>query len=260
VTAIAIWVAIVNSGLLLCGGEGMAWEVGSPGALSFFADEQDARILLDRLNADPEIAFIMPDGPRVSSPTLPGELRAGSSGVVVSAPSCNGYWQRWRAVRPVESLMDGLQLLWHISAGPLWSDQRPLPDPESGWTLERPACRPNLGPFAKIRLGLNTRHSAYTAEERATRFPLESYWVNGDLLLESYFEWGGDSLQPSGSLQTARWVAGLRDWFSRNAVELHARDGTEVFRAFPSALQRLKAGLQYDARGFDLDESIRQAR
>jgi predicted Rdx family selenoprotein len=34
------------------------------------------------------------------------------------------------------------------------------------------------------------------------------------------------------------------------------RDNPEVFWAFPSALQRLKAGLRYDARGFELDEAI----
>ena len=30
--------------------------------VSFFIDEQDVSLLLDRLNADPEIAFIVPDG------------------------------------------------------------------------------------------------------------------------------------------------------------------------------------------------------
>jgi hypothetical protein len=72
----------------------------------------------------------------------------------------------------------------------------------------------------------------------------------------SGFQWTGASLQPSGSLQTARWAAGLKDWSSRNAVGLRARDGTEVFWAFPSALQRLKAGMRYDARNYDVGESI----
>jgi hypothetical protein len=30
-------------------------------SLSFFVDEHDVHLLLDRLNADPEIAFIVPD-------------------------------------------------------------------------------------------------------------------------------------------------------------------------------------------------------
>jgi hypothetical protein len=70
----------------------------------------------------------------------------------------------------------------------------------------------------------------------------------------SGFQWTG------GSLQTARWVASLEDWFSRNAVRLHDDGGSEVFWAFPSALQRLKSGLRYDSRNFDLDQSIRDAR
>src|SRR5215813_10107148 len=35
-------------------------------ALSFVADKHDARVLTARLNADSEIAFIVPDGPRPS--------------------------------------------------------------------------------------------------------------------------------------------------------------------------------------------------
>jgi hypothetical protein len=31
-------------------------------ALSFFVDEHDIRMLIERLNADPEIAYIVPDG------------------------------------------------------------------------------------------------------------------------------------------------------------------------------------------------------
>jgi hypothetical protein len=69
--AVAITVATVNFCLLLWAREGKAEEMASKGSLSFFADEQDARILLDRLNADPEIAFIVPDGPRMPPPNQP---------------------------------------------------------------------------------------------------------------------------------------------------------------------------------------------
>jgi hypothetical protein len=258
--AVAISIATVNSGLLLHASEGRAEEMASAGRLSFFADEQDARILLDRLNADPEIAFIVPDGPRMPPP--PNEPRS------ITICSSADYWQRWRAARPVDGLKDGQHILWDISAGPLlvfrgvgrewWQ----IPDPWAGWTSERPICVPNLMPAATIQLQLRTRYAAYTTEERKPIHPLLSYlisyWMKGDRLVESNFQWSGDSLKPGGSLQTARWATGLEEWFSQNAVRLHARD--QVFWAFPSALQRLKAGLRYDARGFDLDESIRQAR
>ena len=270
--AVAISVATLNSALLLRPREGKAQETASSDhSLSFFADEQDAPILLGRLNADPEIAAIVPDGPRVPPPASPpmGDRRR-TQGVVVAMATCgwgwDGYWQRWRAVRPVDGLRDGEHILWHTSAGPLVSDDgprselRPIPDPSAGWTSQRPLCGPNILAAATIRLHLVTRYAAYTPEERATLRSLISYWINRDLLVASDFQWTGASLQPGGSLQTARWAADLKDWFSRNAVGLRARDSTEVFWAFPSALQRLNAGLQYDARGFDLDESIRHAR
>jgi hypothetical protein len=204
--AVAISVATVNSGLLLHAGEGRAEEMASGGALSFFADEQDARILLDRLNADPEIAFIVPDGPRMPPPNerMPASPPIGdqqpAKGFEVAIATCrwgwNGYWQRWRAVRPVDGLKDGEHILWHISAGPLLvSDNGPgrrgwRPDPWVGWTSERPVCEPNLTPAATIRLQLATRYAAYTAEERTTISPLISYWIKGDLLVASDFQYG----------------------------------------------------------------------
>ena len=250
-----------------------AEEVASAGSLSFFADEQDAPTLLGRLNADPEIAFIVPDGPRMPPPDAPlpppssptGDRR--ESRLVVALATCpwgsDGYWQQWRAVRPMDGLKDGEYTLWHISAGPLarsvGREWHLIADPLVGWTTERPLCTPALMPAATIRLQLVTRHAAYTAQERATVRPLNGYWLNGDLLVASDFQWSAASLEVGGSLQTARWVAGLEDWFSRNTVALQARHSTEVFWAFPSALKRLKSGTPYYSRGFELDESIRRA-
>lgn len=270
--AVAISVVAVNSGFFLRSREGKAQEIASSDrSLSFFADEQDAPILLGRLYADREIAFIVPDGPRTPPPAAPpmGD-RPPTKGVVVAMATCrwgwDGYWRRWQAVRHVDGLRDGEHILWHIPAGPLVRDDgprsefRPVPDPWAGWTSERPLCGPNILAAATIRLNLVTRYAAYSPDERATLRPLISYWIDRDLLVASDFQWTGASLQPDGSLQTARWAADLKRWFSRNAVGLRGRDSTEVFWAFPSALRRLKAGLRYDARGFDLDESIRHAR
>jgi hypothetical protein len=86
-------------------------------------------------------------------------------------------------------------------------------------------------PRYAIRLRLAARYVAYTPEERTTLRPLISYWIKGDRLVASDFQWSGASLQPGGSLETARWVAGLEDWFSRNAVALHG--GAEVFWGLP---------------------------
>ena len=76
--AVAIVAATFTAALLLCAGEGKAQETASGGSLSFFADEQDAPILLGRLNADPEIAFIVPDGPAAAGgPAAYGRAAAG---------------------------------------------------------------------------------------------------------------------------------------------------------------------------------------
>jgi hypothetical protein len=251
-----------------------AEEVASAGSLSFFADQQDAPTLLARLNADPEMAFIVPDGPRLPPPDAPMPPPSPPTGVgrearmVATFATCpwgaDDYWRQWRAVRPVDSLKDGEHTLWHISAGPLarfvGREWHLIADPFVGWTTERPVCTPGLTPAATIRLKLVTRHAGYTAQEHATVRPLNAYWLKGDLLVASDFQWSAASLEVGGSLQTARWVAGLEDWFSRNAVALQARYSTEVFWAFPSALARLKSGIPYYSRGFELDESIRRAR
>jgi hypothetical protein len=270
--AVAISVVIVGPDLSLGAGEAKAEDVVTGGSLSFFADAQDVRILLDHLNADPEIAFIVPDGPRFPPPTvlMPAlPLRGDRPGTYVIAMSFCGsddYWQHWRVVRPVDGLDDGEHILWHISAGPLVSNDgivrselQPIPDPWSGWSAPRPVCLPNVAPHATIRLKLTTRTAAYAPEERTRLRALNAYWLKGDLVVASDFQWSAASLEVGGALKTARWVAALEDWFSRNAVALHDRGNIDVFWAFPSALRQLKAGTPYYSRNFDLDDAIRQA-
>jgi len=59
------------------------------GGIGLYVDESDIELLRERLNADPEIAFILPDGPG-----------------------------RWRAVWQVDDAQ-GQTMLWHVPAGPL---------------------------------------------------------------------------------------------------------------------------------------------
>jgi hypothetical protein len=104
-------------------------------ALSFFVDENDLSILLDRLNADAQIAFIVPQGPL--GPREPGPALLWRVGAGV------GHRQRWRAVQTVDGLRDGRQCLWHVPAGPLpllkagregplVRTDPPVPDPWAG--------------------------------------------------------------------------------------------------------------------------------
>src|SRR5215510_14187999 len=127
-------------------------------AISFFADGRDVNILVDRLNADPEIAFVVPDGPLDPEKVYANRLRAlmgdsteatfyGPIGVVD-----DGYRQRWKAVRTVEGLKDGNHSLWHIPAGPLplltkSGPDMPISNPWAGWTERRPGADPTTPYF-----------------------------------------------------------------------------------------------------------------
>jgi hypothetical protein len=71
--------------------------------LSFFADGRDVNLLVDRLNADPEIAFLVPDGPLDPEVAFLNRLRAamgerteGTFYLPFGAPD-DGYRQRWKA-------------------------------------------------------------------------------------------------------------------------------------------------------------------
>src|SRR6185312_4117698 len=97
-------------------------------ALSFFIDDEDLALLLARLNADPEIAFIVPD-------VLPGTesavIRRASTwsrlhlinpfrdGIRDELKTQQAKDTQWKAVRTVDALRDGLNSLWHVPAGSL---------------------------------------------------------------------------------------------------------------------------------------------
>jgi hypothetical protein len=233
-------------------------------ALSFFIDEHDSGLLLDRLNADPEIAFIAPEDADGD-----GEHSPGSSAVAGREPT----WpmerpRRWKAVQTMAALRDGLQSLWHVPAGPLplieLKDPRvllqtgtsPMPlvaparpliaDPWRGWTGTNQfgsGCHP------WIRLELWMRHRPYTKEERASLKVRNAFWDDkNDMLVVSGFQWTGSHFHPAPA-QTQRWWNRMKGWIDRNAARLHTNPS---FWAFPSAHQKLKTGMRYYARNWDL--------
>lgn len=241
-------------------------------SLSFFVDQHDVAFLLDRLNRDPEIAFIVPDGPvppdrkrenqEVHSPiTLLMSIR----GFEVAGSEGSGH-QHWKAVRTIGAIGDGHHSLWHVPAGPLpliqvgggsvapgLGDTRcpPIPDPWTGWTGSASfgaGCQP------WIRLEICTRHRPYTEEERRSLRELNAFWTDkDDRLVASGFQWTGGHFRPAPP-QTLRWWNRMRGWLNRNAVQL-----SHGFWAFPSALHKLKGGMQYYSRNFELDDAIRRA-
>ncbi len=91
------------------------------GWLPLYMLEEDVPLLHERLNSDPEIAFIIRDGP-----------------------------ERWRAVWQVDDIR-GKTMLWHVPGGPLpllhyQGQDTPIEDPFAGWREERPGLD-NSVPF-----------------------------------------------------------------------------------------------------------------
>lgn len=240
-------------------------------ALSFFIDERDIALLLDRLNADSEIAFIVAANGKAHQPGSSNFTLQIAGGELIGIGE---QPRRWKAVRTVDALADGLHSLWHVPAGPLPLIEvkkdaapirligpqdpprdPPISDPWSGWTgTDRfgPGCLP------WIRLEVWTRHRPYTQQERSTLKQLNAFWVNQqDMLVVSDFQWTGSHFRPAPP-QTQRWWNRMKGWVARNAIRLPTHAGFNYW-AFPSALEKLKSGMQYYSRNFDLDEAIRLA-
>jgi hypothetical protein len=245
-------------------------------SLSFFIDELDSSLLLERLNADPEIAFIIPDGwarPQSGNADQSTNSPRPAFDVCVGVGEVNLELERpedsrWKAVQIVDALSDGLNSLWHIPAGPLPLIKMdsalvplplqypPIPDPWAGWTGP-----PGFGTgcHSWIRLALWTRHRPYTEQERASLRELNAFWLDKeDMLVVSDFQWTGNHFRPAPP-QTHRWWNRMKRWVDGNAVQLPTKAGFS-FWAFPSALQKLKDGMRYYARNFDLDDAIHHVK
>jgi hypothetical protein len=242
-------------------------------ALSYFIDETDVSLLIERLNTDSEIAIIVANGSRSVQEAYHDRLNTainrfeeqvpeGSSFMFYSLPD-NGYRQSWKAVDKVSELADGEHYLWHIPAGPLpllTEDQREvvITDPWKGWTEDFSGADPTIPFFgssqAVIRLSLWTRHHPYSLEERATLPILNSHWDREtDLLAVSDFQWVGGRYTPPSPM-TKRWWSRLRAWLNRKAKRMSAPP-QQIIWAFPSARDKLSRGMEYYARGWEINRS-----
>jgi hypothetical protein len=232
------------------------------GHLGFFADAEDAPLLVGHLNADAELAFLVP-----VDPIAPPQLTSLPGGRLPRAREQH----RWRAVHTLTGLADGWHTLWHApSPEPLCrAPGVPIADPWAGWRGDtivafddvRPELGRGLNSVAIVYLQLQTRHRPYSAEEQATGGPLNYWWTQGhEVLVDSQFSWIGGHFQSAPKV-TTRWWSALRRWFGQTCAKLtDAQTGRQTFYAFPSALARLKAGIKYEANHWDLDASIRSAR
>jgi hypothetical protein len=176
-------------------------------SISFVADEDDFRTVLAYLNENPEVAFIVADGPG-----------------------------RWRAVQAVEQLDIDRIALWHIPSGALpllhaSHDQpdEPIQDPWHGWDELRPGydrSHPNFGPGHPGILWLIPNPQG----------PGTAHGVG-----ISQFQWIGNHYSVIGlgaAPATERFWKSLRRWIVRQTI---SRDSTGDSRAFPSAMARIRA-------------------
>lgn len=223
--------------------------------LSFFADEQDATVLLSWLNAEKDIAFIVPD-----------RIHTGPS-------------RKWKAVHTVEQFSENEYSLWHIPGGPLpllvpttSRTKTIIQNPWAGWVEQRSGtddCKPYFGPGhpSEIRLKIWTRHQPYTAVERSTLRRQVSWYIRDrDLLPASDFQWIGNHYGTAPK-QTWSWWRRLARWMPKNTIRVRneykessnrKRPGPS-FWTFPSAFEKLSNGMDYHARGYNLDEAISNA-
>ena len=101
-------------------------------------------------------------------------------------------------------------------------------------------------------LTLWMRHRRYTLRERITVRPLNGFWIDGDLLAASDLQFGRRHFATPEPQK--RWFARFKRWMARNAVTLEAQGGyREKFYVFPAALDLLKRGVPYYARGLPID-------
>lgn len=188
--------------------------------IPFYADEGDFRPILERLNADEEIAIILRAGPR-----------------------------RWLARAQVPELPDGKYSLWHIPGGalPLLSTTSARADttianPFAGWTEQRMGTDDAIPYFGNIPNVFELRKSTGGSE-----FP--------DSIGLSSFGWLGNryrSLGLGASAATERWWRQMQRWIKQAAVRKIPRwesptpPAVEIW-VFPSAYARIRSGSPRDA-------------
>jgi hypothetical protein len=220
----------------------------------FFANNQDSGVLLDWLNTDKEIAFIIQD------------------------LSHEGSQRKWKATHVVDRWTEEKYCLWHIPGGSLPllrmtpDPYEPIADPWSGWLEQRPAydaLTPYFGGHpAEISLEIHPRHQPYTATERmALRRQNSLYMGDTDILPLSSLRWGNRYSTPSQ--QTWQWWQKLTEWMLQNATllkkdkEITEKTNNSVehcYWSFPSASEKLKSGIDYYAPGYGLENAIRKLK
>ena len=180
------------------------------GSILFYADKNDLKSIEEYFNQHPEIAFIVPDGPR-----------------------------RWRAVKTVSGLRRKSVALWHVLSGPPpllhplpSNEETRISNPWRGWKELRSVGKvaPYFGPDDTGIIWFNRR---LCGKYKPANLGMSSFgWVG------SYFS--------KAKKSTEQFWKDLRAWVKANAT-LIPRTGRvngprrEIW-AFPSALAAFKRG------------------
>jgi hypothetical protein len=157
-----------------------------PGWLGVYLEEADAVTLRDRLNEDPEIAFLVPEGP--------------------------GHW---RAVWRVGDLL-GKTLVWHVPGGPLpllrpEGGESFIPDPFAGWHELTPGMDSSV-PYLGLGWPSTLLFEFYTRGWRGLPRP--------ELIPLSGITWYGARPYCQPPASTRQWWTRFRRWLQRNAVRV----------------------------------------
>lgn len=204
----------------------------------FCADNKDLRLILSRLNNDPEIAFIVSDGK-----------------------------SKWIAKNQTNHLDDGRYYLWHIPSGklPLFKKgggdilgkhlrnrmnipKRPVVEagwiekPFEGWKELCPCSNPTIPFFGSTPIIVE-----FIVQTNGTETP-KSIGL-------SAFGWIGNRycvIEKPATKEMGNWWRRMNQWISKTAIEKIPRWGPidgpnpEIW-AFPSAYNRIKDGSPRDS-------------
>ncbi len=183
------------------------------GWLGLYVDVPDIELLREHLNADPEIAFILPEGPR-----------------------------QWRAAWQLDDA-HGKTMVWHVPGGPLpllahgGEEDTVIADPFAGWQERRQGLYPHLpyfGPGWPSTLLMELVAPGWRA-------------LPGNWMPLSGFSWYGRMMDQSPP-PTRRWWNRLCAWIRRRSVRV-TREGplyaahADVW-AMPSGLRAIEAGAE----------------
>jgi hypothetical protein len=186
------------------------------GWIGLYVEQMDVPLLLERLNEDPEIAFLLPEGPG-----------------------------RWRAVWRMEEPL-GKTMLWHVPGGSLpllepSGQDRVIEDPFAGWRELNPGrdhTVPYFGPGWPNTLLLELYPRGWRGLLRTDVIPL------------SGLSWYGRTSLKGPPPSTRQWWSRFRGWIRRQAT-LVTRSGPwdgphpDIW-AMPGALQAIQTGVERD--------------